>query len=615
MAGRLAERRPAAALRALDQRTAAPLDVGLATSYDRGGLTPAPATRSRCAPATTSTAAHGRRTRRSPRGVHPTSRVHRTRPPATVRSRRRGPRRRPTAARSITTRSSTTAAATRTSAARSTSWNATNGTGLPGARAGLQRRRLLAVERLEPVGHATGTATAGQRHRQLLTATPRASRLQQFALPCTCRSRPRACNRTRPTPSPCNYPSNQGWSAHQRPPRTVAGRTRSTAPPATSARPSSSGRWSAAPLEHAARPPPAARCGSDPPLPTSPTPDCTDPPPDKARHHEHHRPTCRLVQPRVQPRARQRRAGHPRQDRPDRARRSCACSPRATCCSRTCPAPARRRWPRPSPTRSRARGGASSSRPTCCRPTSPAGSIYDQSHGTFDFRPGPVFANVVLADEINRASPKTQSALLEVMEERQVTVDGVGTHVPRPFVVIATQNPIEQEGTYRAARGPARPLPAAHRRSATPTTTHEVEPCCACDRGRRRRGSRRRSCRCDEAQTMIAIARSAHVDDTIHDYVVRIVRRDTRRSTSSASASSTRGALALIRAARALAVAQGRPFVTVDDIKVARTRRDGPPPAAHAGRRTARRAHASTSSRTSSTASNRRLRPPPEVST
>ena len=77
------------------------------------------------------------------------------------------------------------------------------------------------------------------------------------------------------------------------------------------------------------------------------------------------------------------------------------------------------------------------------------GLVYNQSQGTFDFRRGAVFANVVLADEINRASPKTQAALLEVMEERHVTVDGTGYDVPRPFVVIATQNPVEQEGTYR----------------------------------------------------------------------------------------------------------------------------------------------------------------------
>ena len=77
------------------------------------------------------------------------------------------------------------------------------------------------------------------------------------------------------------------------------------------------------------------------------------------------------------------------------------------------------------------------------------GVVYDQSTATFEFRPGPVFANIVLADEINRASPKTQAALLEVMEERQVTIDSTTHPAPRPFVVIGTQNPVEQEGTYR----------------------------------------------------------------------------------------------------------------------------------------------------------------------
>ena len=89
-------------------------------------------------------------------------------------------------------------------------------------------------------------------------------------------------------------------------------------------------------------------------------------------------------------------------------------------------------------------------------------SVWNRSADEFEFRPGGVFANVVLADEINRASPKTQSALLEAMEERQVTVDAHTYLLPRPFMVIATQNPIELEGTYPAARGAARPLPHAH---------------------------------------------------------------------------------------------------------------------------------------------------------
>ena len=98
---------------------------------------------------------------------------------------------------------------------------------------------------------------------------------------------------------------------------------------------------------------------------------------------------------------------------------------------------------------SRHRTPGSSSPPTCCRRTSPASRSTTSTSGRFEFHPGPVFHQLVLADEINRASPKTQAALLEVMEEGQVTVDGVTHGVPRPFMVIATQNPIEQAGTYR----------------------------------------------------------------------------------------------------------------------------------------------------------------------
>ena len=193
------------------------------------------------------------------------------------------------------------------------------------------------------------------------------------------------------------------------------------------------------------------------------------------------------------------------------------------------------------------------------------GMIYDQGHGTFDFRPGPVFANVVLADEINRASPKTQAAMLEVMEERHVTVDGESRAVPRPFVVIATQNPIEQEGTYRL---PEAQLDRFLLRTAIGYPSHDAEV----DAVRRvTRGADAEDLQpvitLDETRQMIAIARSAHVDDTIHDYVVRVVAA-TRDLEQLRLGSSMRGALALIRAARALAVAQGRPFVTVDDIKV-----------------------------------------------
>ena len=103
-------------------------------------------------------------------------------------------------------------------------------------------------------------------------------------------------------------------------------------------------------------------------------------------------------------------------------------------------------------------------------------TVYDQHKGTFEFHPGPIFHTIVLADEINRASPKTQSALLEVMEESRVTVDGVAHTVGRPFMVIATQNPIEQAGTYRLPEaqldrflmktGRRLPRPGGHRRAA-----------------------------------------------------------------------------------------------------------------------------------------------------
>ena len=118
---------------------------------------------------------------------------------------------------------------------------------------------------------------------------------------------------------------------------------------------------------------------------------------------------------------RQHRAGHRRQAR---RRSTCSwwrCCARATCCSRTCPASARRCWPGRSRARSTARSGASSSRPTCCPATSPASRSSTSATQEFEFRPGPIFAQVVLADEINRATPRTQSALLECMEERQVT--------------------------------------------------------------------------------------------------------------------------------------------------------------------------------------------------
>ena len=192
------------------------------------------------------------------------------------------------------------------------------------------------------------------------------------------------------------------------------------------------------------------------------------------------------------------------------------------------------------------------------------GLILDQRSGVFRFRPGPVFANVVLADEINRASPKTQSSMLEVMEERQITVDGESYAVPRPFVVIATQNPIEQEGTY--------PLPEAQldrfllRTSlGYPDREHETAAVRAVTSGSRAEDLKPVMTR-DDVERMINVAAQVSVADEIVEYAVDLAVA-TRRLPELRLGSSMRGALALVRSARVLAAAQGRPFVTVDDIR------------------------------------------------
>ena len=148
------------------------------------------------------------------------------------------------------------------------------------------------------------------------------------------------------------------------------------------------------------------------------------------------------------------------------------------------------------------------------------GLVYNQSQGTFDFRRGAVFSNVVLADEINRASPKTQAALLEVMEERHVTVDGTGYDVPRPFVVIATQNPVEQEGTYRL---PEAQLDRFLMRTSLgyPDHDHEVDVLRMLADGLRPEGLPPVMSTTD-VRTMVQVAESVHVEDSIRSYVVRL---------------------------------------------------------------------------------------------
>jgi MoxR-like ATPase len=191
-------------------------------------------------------------------------------------------------------------------------------------------------------------------------------------------------------------------------------------------------------------------------------------------------------------------------------------------------------------------------------------SIFDQRSSEFEFHPGPIFSNIVLADEINRASPKTQSALLEVMEEAQVTVDGVSHPVGAPFMVIATQNPIEQAGTYRlpeaqldrfimkASIGYPDHASTIRILEGASVKAHEVTlPAIVT---------------AEVVSEMAQLARTVHVDPTINDYVGRLVE-STRTATEVRLGASVRGALALIRTAKTLAAASGRHYVIPDDVK------------------------------------------------
>jgi len=189
-------------------------------------------------------------------------------------------------------------------------------------------------------------------------------------------------------------------------------------------------------------------------------------------------------------------------------------------------------------------------------------SIWHQGEQCFRFHPGPVFANVVLADEINRASPRTQSALLEVMEERQVTVDAEVHAVPRPFTVIATQNPVEMEGTYR--------LPEAQLdRFLIRTSIGYPDPRAELEILGERGGDPPRLrpvLSVDEARAMVAIVERVHAATAVQAYVVRLVGA-TRTDPGVRLGASPRGALALLRAARALAASDGRAYVTPEDVK------------------------------------------------
>ncbi len=191
-------------------------------------------------------------------------------------------------------------------------------------------------------------------------------------------------------------------------------------------------------------------------------------------------------------------------------------------------------------------------------------SIYNQKTGDFEFRPGPIMAQVVLADEINRATPKTQSALLEAMEERQATVDGVTYPLPRPFIVLATQNPIEYEGTF--------PLPEAELdrfllriHLGYPNPSDEVAMMEAQQLAHPIESLQQVS-NPEELLAMQRAVREVYVDPAIKQYIAGIVDL-TRQHESVYLGASPRGSLALYRACQAQALLAGRDFVTPDDVK------------------------------------------------
>jgi MoxR-like ATPase len=191
-------------------------------------------------------------------------------------------------------------------------------------------------------------------------------------------------------------------------------------------------------------------------------------------------------------------------------------------------------------------------------------NVFNQRSGEFEFRPGPVFANVLLVDEINRASPKTQSALLEAMQETQVTIDGVSYPLEQPFFVVATQNPIEYEGTYplpeaQLDRFTARlslgypPFGEETRMLAEQTTSPPLDLLRAvADR--------------DDLVGAIEAARAVYVEESVGAYVVTLLRH-TRDSSLLALGASPRAGIALLRMSKARAVALGRDYVVPDDVQ------------------------------------------------
>jgi len=191
-------------------------------------------------------------------------------------------------------------------------------------------------------------------------------------------------------------------------------------------------------------------------------------------------------------------------------------------------------------------------------------SVYNQKSGEFEFRPGPVFVNILLADEINRATPRTQSALLEAMQEQQVTVDGVTRPLPRPFLVLATQNPVEYEGTF--------PLPEAQldrflMRLEVGYPSPEDEKFLLTHLGREHPITQIGAV--VDGAAILDLQKECwdvYVDETLRDYIIRLITA-TRSHPDLALGASPRASLALFKTAQALAALRGRDHVLPDDIK------------------------------------------------
>ena len=191
-------------------------------------------------------------------------------------------------------------------------------------------------------------------------------------------------------------------------------------------------------------------------------------------------------------------------------------------------------------------------------------SIFNQKSGEFEFRPGPIFVNILLADEINRATPRTQSALLEAMQEQQVSVDGVTRELPRPFLVLATQNPVEYEGTF--------PLPEAQldrflMRISLGYPSRKDERQILVNLRREHPITRLKQV--VDARDLLGLQQQlwdVHMDDTLQEYIVALAEA-TREHPDLALGISPRGSLALFKAAQALAALRNREHVLPDDIK------------------------------------------------